>query len=403
VIELQSIESAHRTVQHRAQETENESVPSDERFLSLLNQYVEIDGQKGEHEPGAEKKVARKKEEQREPVEKQAEKKADSHTIKEGMVLSGKKNRVRLKVRTHLVVEGEKRRKAADSAQMGNDVTRARGTPSDTLNDFQSRKRVRNHFLLLRGEKVKIGPQGKAKQKDGNGGGEIFEAKQGTESQKQQGKVKLIAKEGAKAGIIRSEPSCAPRPRQTIFTQLLRGETDQSPSASGKDHTDAGSDFTVASERYEQSVPRLAVKQSTVLKSTDELFNEIVRQFSLTIKNGGGEARVVLQPEILGKIQMDLKLNDNRINSMFVVENQSIKDLIMSKLNVLENSLLQQGFSLGSFQVEVREKNMGLQASEQGLTRKNRSGYGGDDEQQTFIPVSSFTLPWISTIVNVTA
>jgi len=403
VIEFQNIESASQTPKNRARETENESC-SDERFTSLLNQYIETDGPGRVSEPGAGKKVSRKKEDQTGPVERRTEKNADTHTIKEGMVQSAEKNRVRVKIRAHLVVQGEKRRKAAGSTQLVKNVSHETKTPSNALMGLRAQKRMYNYFLMVRGKKVKLGPQVKEKQKDGNGEIEISEAKEGKNPQKRLGKLKVITKESAKTGITKAESPSTPQPRMSIFTQLLRGNPDQSPSAAGKDRMDAGSDLTVASERYEQSVPRLVMNQHPpVSKSTDEIFNEIVRQFSLTVKNGGGEARVVLQPEILGKIKMDLKLNDHRINSLFVVENQSIKDLIMSKLNILENSLLQQGFSLGSFQVEVREKNMGMQTSEQGLTHKNRSGYGGDDEQENLIPASSFTLPWISTVVNVTA
>jgi flagellar hook-length control protein FliK len=403
VIEFQSIESASRTPRNRAKETENES-GSDERFKSMLNQYIETDEPGRVSESGAEKKVTRKKENQTDPVEKRTEKNEETHTIKKGFEKSAVKNRVRVKVRSVSVVRGEKRQKAAGSTQLDKKISHEGKTYSAALSGSWVQKRVRNHFLMVRGKKVSVGPQVKAKQKDGNGGIKISDAKEGKEPQKRFGKLKVIARESAKTGTTKGESPSIPESRMNIFAKLLRGNPDQSPSAAGKERMDAGSDLTIASERYEQSVPKLVMKQHTsVLKSTDEIFNEIVRQFSLTVKNGGGVARVVLQPEILGKIKMDLKLNDHRINSLFVVENQSIKDLIMSKLNILENSLLQQGFSLGSFQVEVREKNMGLQASEQGLFRKNRSGYGSDDEQENLVPVSSFTLPWISTIVNVTA
>ena len=47
------------------------------------------------------------------------------------------------------------------------------------------------------------------------------------------------------------------------------------------------------------------------------------------------------------------------------MENQAVKDLIVTRLNVLEQGLLQHGFSLGSFQVEVKDGGQGMKAAVQ--------------------------------------
>lgn len=162
-------------------------------------------------------------------------------------------------------------------------------------------------------------------------------------------------------------------------------------------------EISFASLRYEKNIPKVLLKQDyQIARTADEIFNEIVQKFTLTVRKGGGEAYIVLQPEVLGKLKLNLKLNQNEVNSVLIVENQSVKDLIISKLNILEQNLLQHGFSLGSFHVEVNDKSTGFQ---------NMSGQRIGKEESQFEPAGEIgedaltmaSLPWISTMINVTA
>jgi flagellar hook-length control protein FliK len=164
-----------------------------------------------------------------------------------------------------------------------------------------------------------------------------------------------------------------------------------------------GNEISFASLRYEKNVPKVLIKQDyQIAKTADEIFNEIVQKFTLTVRKGGGEAHIVLQPEVLGKLKLNLKLNQNEVNSVIIVENQSVKDLIISKLNILEQNLLQHGFSLGSFHVEVNDKSAGFQ---------NMTGRRIGNKENQFEPaveigedtLTMASLPWISTMINVTA
>jgi len=163
-----------------------------------------------------------------------------------------------------------------------------------------------------------------------------------------------------------------------------------------------------ACERYESNLHRAEAVQdlrahSSAAKSSDEIFGEFVRQFTFVVKKGGGEAQVVLQPESLGKMKLNVKLNNTEVNTSMVVETNALKDLIVSKLATLQESLLSQGFSLGSFNVEVKEGNeshdMAGQEKSSGKTAVKESGAG---ETEDVLEVRSPGLPWISTVVNIT-
>jgi flagellar hook-length control protein FliK len=188
-----------------------------------------------------------------------------------------------------------------------------------------------------------------------------------------------------------------------MHENIYKNEGQLRVSSQNSEITPADKEFPLALVRYENNVPKMHMKQDyQISKTADEVFNDIVSKFTLIVRKGGGEAHLILQPEVLGKVKLDLKLNQQRVSSVIIVENQSVKDLIISKLNILEQNLLQNGFSLGSFQVEVKDKNTGLNPSGQGASKRVLVENSTENEQEA-ISSPLLSLPWISTIVNVTA
>jgi flagellar hook-length control protein FliK len=139
------------------------------------------------------------------------------------------------------------------------------------------------------------------------------------------------------------------------------------------------------------------------IKNADGNFKDIVRQFTLLLQKGGGEAKLVLQPEHLGSVKMKIQLRQSEVITSVLVDNQAVKDLILSRLTILEENLLRHGFNLGSFDVDVK----GEEADSQ-LARKEARGEGASSigsSEPDVQPLESFPeawLPWISTVVNIT-
>jgi hypothetical protein len=165
----------------------------------------------------------------------------------------------------------------------------------------------------------------------------------------------------------------------------------------------AAGELSAACVKYDSNVPKTAVKPDhQIHRNADEIFNDIVKRFSLVVKKGGGEARIVLQPEVLGQLKMKMSLNKNVVNTFMVVDSEAVKDLILGKLNILEQNLLQQGFNLGSFQVDVKDKNTEFGTPGDEINNGHRID---DLDEEDSIPEieKSPGVPWISTIVNLTA
>jgi hypothetical protein len=215
---------------------------------------------------------------------------------------------------------------------------------------------------------------------------------------------------GSRAGAARMDAARTETARmEETRTRVMDGaqaESKQSPRSdsgfNGREQ-EGGRDAVSAALKYEINVPVNALKLDYhIARNADEIFESVVRQFSFLVKKGGGEAHIVLEPELLGRLKMEIKLNQHEVHSLVMVENQSIKDLIISRLNILEQSLLQHGFSLGSFQVEVNDGNPGF-SPQNGETAGSRSGSIErlKEEVQPIPPVPA-AVDWLSTVINIT-
>ena len=83
------------------------------------------------------------------------------------------------------------------------------------------------------------------------------------------------------------------------------------------------------------------------------LRNEVVRHSTIILKEGGGELRLILKPESLGRVRINLSLNNDHIAGRIVVENSSVKEMFESNLQNLQNAFKNEGYASASLEVSV--------------------------------------------------
>jgi flagellar hook-length control protein FliK len=161
-----------------------------------------------------------------------------------------------------------------------------------------------------------------------------------------------------------------------------------------------------ALSKYEGSIKTVDVKSYYQnIQNADGNFDEIVRQFTLLMRKGGGEAKLLLQPEHLGSLKLRIQLDRGEVATSIVVDNQAVKDLILSRLNILEESLLEHGFGLGSFEVGVKGENGDGETASgtaRGSTGGGNQGEAPLAEDELVADYVAAQLPWMSTRVNIT-
>jgi len=167
-------------------------------------------------------------------------------------------------------------------------------------------------------------------------------------------------------------------------------------------------DAFVISKKYDFHMLEVSGKiDNHIHRTADEIFGDIVKNFTFVVKQGGGEAKISLYPPELGKIKMSIKLQNGKVSTFFLVDNPSVKEIIDARLNVLQQNLLDQGFSLGSFDVGVKDessnpdefKNFAKDLGRRFDTQINQVNNISGEQGETMVQA---VLPWLSSYVNIT-
>jgi len=112
-------------------------------------------------------------------------------------------------------------------------------------------------------------------------------------------------------------------------------------------------------------------------KLNESLKNEIVKNTGIVLKtNDTGEIHLILKPDALGKVKINLNLKDNRLDGQILVENSIVKEIIETSLDSLNMALKKEGFDSISLQVSLNGENKEQQQQEtaKSLYRKEHSG-----------------------------
>lgn len=81
--------------------------------------------------------------------------------------------------------------------------------------------------------------------------------------------------------------------------------------------------------------------------------NQVSRQISLSLQRGDNHIRLQLRPPQLGSIQIDMNMKNNVLKIGVITEHNSVKEILISNIQELKDSLVQQGVKLERVDVQV--------------------------------------------------
>jgi hypothetical protein len=103
--------------------------------------------------------------------------------------------------------------------------------------------------------------------------------------------------------------------------------------------------------------------KATLSGNSIKTFQEILRndlvsntRFILR-EGGGGEIRIELKPESLGKLKFKVNLDNNRIEGKIFVENSNVKELVEQSIGDLSHAFMEEGFDSVNIQVSLGGEN----------------------------------------------
>lgn len=173
------------------------------------------------------------------------------------------------------------------------------------------------------------------------------------------------AQQARRGGSARTAPSGDSAASQA-------GTNSESATAAGKDGSSGGESFAqrLGGEAGESGGARNAGGNTrTITKSFDgnmqnlarqlrqNAQSDIVRQARFMFRNANsGEIRLILKPEHLGQVRIQLQLQDNHIAGRIIVENSNVRDAFEENMQDLQKAFRDQGMETGSLEVSVGQQ-----------------------------------------------
>ncbi|MCB1136465.1 MAG: flagellar hook-length control protein FliK [Chlamydiia bacterium] len=119
----------------------------------------------------------------------------------------------------------------------------------------------------------------------------------------------------------------------------------------------------------------------------EQLKNRVIQQVRVQIrgafKGKASEIRLQLQPEMLGKVKVKLLLEANAAKASFIVDNQTVKEVLQRSVQTLQQSLAEQGIDVTEIEVTVADQHSG---------QSDGHAQSGDDQATIRDFVASFRL-----------
>lgn len=147
-------------------------------------------------------------------------------------------------------------------------------------------------------------------------------------------------------------------------------------AASTVDTKSAGVQVNVSNDQNQQQNVQvfgdikvnMANTQNTVTKSdftmpqpvrTAEVMNQVVENAKVILGQDKSEMVIQLKPDHLGKLELKVVTEQGIVAAKFIAENQKVKEIIETNMQLLKDSLEKQGISIDSVSVQVGQDKKG--------------------------------------------
>ena len=110
---------------------------------------------------------------------------------------------------------------------------------------------------------------------------------------------------------------------------------------------------------------------------TDNTINQIAEQIKLLHKPEQNQIKMQLEPEYLGKVKMNLTVDNGEVSAKFIVDNLLVKNHLDQNLATLRSNLSNQGFNVD--QIEVESDNTGFGSDQDGQSEQQQ--FSSEDQQ----------------------
>lgn len=118
----------------------------------------------------------------------------------------------------------------------------------------------------------------------------------------------------------------------------------------------------------QQAMPEAAPASSLDAGETRRVISDIVNKIHVSIGEKVHETQIELKPDFLGRMNIRLSVEGDRVSMRLQVANASVRELVESNFSSLRDSLRERGFTMDTLQVSVNAQGHDFNPSQQQAT-----------------------------------
>ncbi len=156
-----------------------------------------------------------------------------------------------------------------------------------------------------------------------------------------------------------------------------------------------GVSHEIGSSTFSDTV-NAAKHQSKIAKEIipAHLINQVGRQISRSILRGERVIKLQLHPPDLGSVKVEMDIRDNVLKLGMIIENSTVKELLLSSAHELRQALVEQGVKLEKLDIQInynfgqtltnsKESSKQNQRGTEGTRSMSSIGENGSEQSQT--------------------
>jgi flagellar hook-length control protein FliK len=154
---------------------------------------------------------------------------------------------------------------------------------------------------------------------------------------------------------------------EILFTGDSSGDKKQDNTASGNDNSRLGFQFFKNSTPYRNVNSNVSGNVHT-RNAFNEQLQSIMQNARIFVRDSrNGSFSIRLYPESLGKVNINLGLEQGVLHGRFLVDSVESKNLLLENISTIKEQLQDAGISVGEFQVNVRDERERLLNAEENM------------------------------------
>jgi len=128
----------------------------------------------------------------------------------------------------------------------------------------------------------------------------------------------------------------------------------------------------------------------------NEIYDQVAKNLESFRRIGKNRIEIQLEPESLGKVKLNLKVEDGRVSVQFKVDSSLVKGQLEQSIHLLKNNFLKQGYNVDHIQVETNNHDTAFRqqgnpqqqqqhGNQQGQQHSNYDGMTAEELYQLFL------------------